>query len=235
MQDRLDEAGELKPRLQRSSGFGLPELELEIRPEPQSATRTLPDLYGVPRLEFLIVDPEFAFVAWEVTLEQLDETRAALGDDLYDARVLQLRLYDSNHAIAGFNLYGDSGRWFLQPALPGAVVSAVLGHASGEKFYELLRRGPLAFPRNHPSGAEHYLELHVEYERGPQGQLLLASRSRKRPQPWPDRLPLAALFGWESAESILGQGGPRDIGGSRGFTAGRSQPGPLMPAGNRDD
>jgi hypothetical protein len=244
MEDRAEDAGELKPRLQWSGALDQPQLELEVRPEPSAAASGLPDLYGIPRLEFLIVDPDFAFVAWEITGDQLRQAHATLGDEAFSARVLQLRLHDpDNHALAGFNLYGEAGRWFLQPGLPGAVVSAVLGYASGAQFYELLRRGPVAFPRNAPVDAEHFVELHVEYERGPHGQLLLASRNRRRPQPWPTQLSPAALAGWARLDGVDGiardgsePGGSWSTGSSRGLSsAGRIPVGPTVPAGDRDD
>jgi hypothetical protein len=196
LQDRFEATSDAARRQRPSSDMGTAKLELQVHTEPQLAAARLPELYGVDSFELLVVDPEYAFIAWEITPQALESAERALGAETFGSRVLQLRLYAAaadREALAGFNLYGESGRWFLRTGTPGQAVTAVLGYAAGQQFHELLRRGPVEFPRNTPVETERYAELQVVYERGPQGQLILAGLGRPQSQRWPSALPGAAL------------------------------------------
>lgn len=181
MQDRYEATSEAVRRRHPTSGSGEAHLVLAVQEPPARASAALPGQYGMLRFELLVVDPEWAFAAWEVP-----------GPS---GGVLQLRFYTADGtgpALSGFNLYGEQGRWFLHAALPGQRVEAALGWADGALFHELSRRGPIEFPRNFTVDAEHFEELQVEYERGPYGQLHLKMLQREQPQAWPARLPGAA-------------------------------------------
>lgn len=209
LQDRFEATSDAARRQHPSSAQGEVTLELQVHAEPSLAAATLPELYGIDSFEFLIVDPEYAFVSWEITPATLAAAAQALGPADFAGRALQLRIYASGTAatalsgsqakapvppaLAGFNLFGEVGRWFLRAGTPGQTTTVVLGYAAGAQFYELSRRGPVSFPRNTAVDAARYAELHVTYDRGPKGQLILAGLSRPQPQRWPAALPPAAV------------------------------------------
>jgi len=194
LQDRFEATSEVARRMHPSSDTGGVKLVLHVNHEPQAAA-SLPEHYGIDSFEFLVVDPEYAFASWEITPATLAAAQRALGTE-FAQRVLQLRIYppeSDSAALIGYNLFGDIGRWFLRGGAPGQDINAVLGFAAGSQFYELARRGPLCFPRNTPVEAARYAELHVVYERGPQGQLVLAGVQRPQARPWPATLSPAAM------------------------------------------
>src|SRR5437773_665937 len=117
LQDRFESTSDAARRIHPSSDAGGVKLELQVHAEPSLAAATLPDLYGVDSFDFLIVDPEFAFASWEITPAALHAAELSLGPADFSTRALQLRLYASGMdgpALAGFNLFGESGRWFLR-------------------------------------------------------------------------------------------------------------------------
>jgi hypothetical protein len=211
MQDRYEATSEVARRLHPTSQLGDACIELAVHYPPAPASASLPEAYGVLRFELLVVDPEWAFVIWEVPLTAIE-----------DGATLLLRFLEAgspNSALAGFNLYGGNGRWFVHAALPGRTVDAVLGWAVGMHFCELARRGPIHLPRNFTVDAEHFDELSVDYERGPGGQLLLRAAYRQQTLPWPAQLGPAA---YPSQALDWLDGADSDHPGSSGRNAARS-------------
>jgi hypothetical protein len=253
LQDRFEATSEAARRMHPSSDIGGAKLVLDIHPEPAAAA-ALPEYYGEDSFEFLVVDPEYAFASWEVSPATLAAAERELGAADFAGRMLQLRLYPSGPAasgetappaLTGYNLFGDCGRWFMRSAAPGRDVTAVLGFAAGTQFYELARRGPVSFPRNAPVEAERYAELHVDYERGPQGQLILAGLNRPRPRPWPATLSPAAYPpipldyldgqpGWGEAPGTSAQQAAQRLGGTSRGPGGSGGPAQRAAGGQSD-
>src|SRR5258708_40372283 len=105
LQDRFESTSDAARRIHPSSDTGGVKLELQVHAEPSLAAATLPDLYGSDSFEFLIVDPEFAFAAWEITPAGLSRAEQYLGPADFTSRALQLRLSASGTegpALAGF-------------------------------------------------------------------------------------------------------------------------------------
>ena len=80
------------PQHERGTSPGDFKLELGISQAPPPAKAKLPDTYGIPLLELLIVDTAYVFVSWEITPEQLQHARADIGEKSFEQRQLVLRL-----------------------------------------------------------------------------------------------------------------------------------------------
>src|SRR5438105_1084051 len=63
-------------------------------PAVAASRAELPQRYGIPLLELLVVDPQFIFISWEITQEQLDASRVALRED-FARRRLQVVLSEA--------------------------------------------------------------------------------------------------------------------------------------------
>ncbi|MCC7476875.1 DUF4912 domain-containing protein [bacterium] len=132
----------------------------------------LPRHYGLGLFEFLVVDPDFVFVSWELSEQQLAEARTSIGEEQWPQRRLVLRLLDAaqQQECARRELYGESGRWFVEAARPGAWLLAELGFEHGAGWHLLGSAGPLLLPRISPVDGE-FRELHVSYGAAPDGHL----------------------------------------------------------------
>jgi hypothetical protein len=145
----------------------------------------LPERYGIPLLELLVVDPYFVFISWEIPEAQLETARAHFGAE-FERRRLQVRLTDSESGatVAIRALYGELGRWFIRLDQPGVWLRAELHYVAGEAELLLNAAGPVFVPRDTPVEPLRYEELHVTYGRGATGELTLEAVERERPG-WP--------------------------------------------------
>ena len=64
-----------------SSPGGAKEPKLGVSPAPPPAHEALPERYGIPLLELLVVDTAYLFVSWEITPEQLAQAQSAMGGE----------------------------------------------------------------------------------------------------------------------------------------------------------
>jgi hypothetical protein len=169
------------------SGF-LPVHEGSQPPAPRvlASRAHLPERYGVPLLELLVVDPYFIFISWEIAQEQLDQARQHLGES-FEQRRLSVALIDaqSEQVVSTRELYGEVGRWFIQLNAPGRWIRAELHFRSVGAELSLNRAGPVFVPRDRPVEPEHWEELHVNYSRGEKGELRIESLGRQQADGWP--------------------------------------------------
>jgi hypothetical protein len=145
-------------------------------PELTNHRASLPERYGIPLLELLVVDAHFIFISWEVTTAQLDQARQLFGD-AFDIRRLQVTLTDSETGtpLGQRELYGDIGRWFIQLSQPGIWLRATLHFRHLELEMQLGEAGPVFIPRDTPLEPERWEELLVTYARSEKGELRLDS------------------------------------------------------------
>ena len=115
-----ESASDAEWRLQATSPGSAPQAEAEIASPPDQARASLPERYGIPLLELLVVNTEYVFISWEITDDQLAQARESLGRDAYERRRLLLCLTDA-----------DSGAVASAHELHGEVVHAAFA-AHGE-------------------------------------------------------------------------------------------------------
>lgn len=184
MATRLQSASGLGP-LPGSADFGpsgshialsegrLPEVPASNLPRGYN----LPERYGMPLLELLVVDPEFIFVSWEITDDQLTAARARFGKEGFQRRRLRIELFDTGGSapepLAARELYGEVGRWFIQLGRPDVWLRAELKFIYGGESLLLGQAGSVFVPREEPVEPTDYLELRVRYGRGSTGELTL--------------------------------------------------------------
>jgi hypothetical protein len=116
--------------------------------------------YGENRITAMALDPESAFLYWEVTDEGIAGARARLGSGGGDAWC-SLRVYDTTgRAFDGTNAkdYLDiqvdrrDRDYFVRIRRPGSSMHAEIGMKSHEGFFQpIARSGQVDFPRNQPS------------------------------------------------------------------------------------
>jgi hypothetical protein len=168
------------------SGF-LPLHEGSQPPAPVDVTRRahLPERYGIPLLELLVVDPYFIFVSWEIAEAQLEQARAIFGADFHNRR-LRVLLFDvgTDAQLSARELYGEVGRWFIQLNHPGVWLRAELEYQTGSAALTLNSAGPVFIPRDAPVEPERWEELFVIYGRSEKGELRIESIERDQPA-WP--------------------------------------------------
>lgn len=144
---------------------------------PPFTAQELPARYGMALFELLVVDPDFAFVSWEITDAQLEQARLDLGAELFEQRRLLLRFVleqQPDVLLASRELYGDTGRWFVELSQPDTWLRAELGFVAGSRWHLLASAGPVLMPRTEPVDGD-FIELQVEYGMAPDGQLTLTS------------------------------------------------------------
>jgi Domain of unknown function (DUF4912) len=149
--------------------------------------------------EFVVVDPGWVFLSWEITAEQREAARRAYGDEWYEARRLNVLFQNAGDSttISRAALYGDAGRWFEHLNAPGALVVARLGFECRGARYELSTAGPLQIPRLRPIEPHRFTEMQVAYAVDISG-----------------RLSIAATRDRQSAESPVGKPGVGAPGGA---------------------
>jgi hypothetical protein len=185
---KLEPTSDAHRRAMATSYIGEHVLDLAVAAQPAEVSEALPDRYGIPLLEFLLVDPGYVFVSWEVTPEQIDQAHNALGDEGFGKRRLKIRFREFTPDGEIFHiqeLFGDAGRWFLALFRPAVNVYAELGFQSGQEFFCLTRTGPLRMPRVETLEPETFDELKVSYGFGQHGRLLLLGIDRARNAAWP--------------------------------------------------
>jgi hypothetical protein len=148
----------------------------------------LPDRYGIPLFELLIVDTSYLFVSWEITPEQLAQAQSAMGDEAFAQRRLLLRI--AGEALPAepqltIELFGEQGRWFIEHGLTGRCIVAELGYDTAGAFYLLQATGPLSLPRDFVIEPASYDELRVRYGRGETGELTLLGIESHEDTSWP--------------------------------------------------
>jgi hypothetical protein len=182
------------PFYDRGTSSGAHKLDLGIRRPPESARAALPQAYGIALLELLIVDPEYVFVSWEITAEQLDQTRENLGIRDFEQRRLIIRLRNADNdgeILTEQELYGETGRWFIRHNLAGRRVTAELGFRPAQGFIRLSAAGPVELPRDFVVEPRQFEELHVQYGMGPTGELVIEGVRKREQDAWPEiNLPL---------------------------------------------
>lgn len=197
MVNRLESASEIPP-FERGTSPGVLHVELGIGRAPEPVTAALPESYGLPLLELLIVDTEFAFVSWEITSDQLERARTELGATGFEQRQLVLRVRSANASDriwAEQELYGERGRWFFRHQSAGMRVIAELGFRREDSFMQLQAAGPVELPRDTVIEPDQYDELHVRYGVGTTGEIMIESTNRLVQAHWPEvNLPQPAPY-----------------------------------------
>lgn len=164
------------------------ELKLGVSPAPPPARAALPERYGIPLFELLIVDTSYLFVSWEITPTQLTQVQSAMGDEAFAGRRLLLRIADETQPTEPLlrrELFGEQGRWFIQHGLTGRSIVAELGFDAAGAFHRLQATGPLSLPRNFVIEPTGYDELRVRYGRGKTGELTLLGIDSHMDADWP--------------------------------------------------
>jgi hypothetical protein len=159
-----------------SGSLPIQEGRLPVDPNPLVRRDTLPDRYGLPLLELLIVDPYFVFISWEITSQQLEDAQQWLGRG-FDGRRLMVALSDAESAtlITQRELYGDIGRWFVELNSPGVWLSSRLYFTSETGDFDLIQAGPAFVPRDTPVEPQRWEELQVTYAQSEKGELRLVA------------------------------------------------------------
>ena len=116
--------------------------------------------YGENRITAMVLDPDSAYLYWEVTDEGIADARARLGPGGRDAWC-NLRVYDTtDRAFDGTNAndYIDiqvdrrDRDYFVRVRRPGSSMHAEIGMRSHEGFFQpIARSGRADFPRTQPS------------------------------------------------------------------------------------
>lgn len=189
MSPRLEPTSDSQRKGHPTSYNGELELELGIGSPPAVVSDHLPEVYGRPLFEVLLVDPRYLFISWEVTTGQMQELQARLPSEQYQARKLVVKFMldgPNGETVNVSELYGEAGRWFIELGRPGANIYASLGYEAGAKYYEFNCAGPLAIPRDTPVEPTEYQELRVAYGLGQHGELVLLGLRHKSAASWPD-------------------------------------------------
>jgi hypothetical protein len=163
-------------------------LELGVSSAPPEAGVELPERYNLPLLELLVVDPQYVFISWEVTTQQVEDARLHFGDDLFNQRRLVLRLLDasSGETLMAQELYGELGRWFIGHTLAGRLVKGSLCFRAGTEYFPLVETGKLELPRDYTLEPERFDEMSIEYGFGPTGELVILELNPRCDLPWPE-------------------------------------------------
>ncbi len=186
MKDMKDATSQLRPWPHVSSDWGQAHLELGISTPPAQAEESLPERYGVPQLEVLIVDPEYLFLCWEISEEQIQQARQQFGQQLFQSRRLVAVVENSfGSALAEYELYGEQGRWFIRHTQFGEQVRIRLMFKSRKQTFELYLTGLVQLPRVIPVEPDYYQEIEVIYGIGSKGQLVLKGILEDSTAPWP--------------------------------------------------
>jgi hypothetical protein len=208
MSNRLNPAAALFLQSAPSSAGAQPTRPLAVAPQPKEAD-TLPEKYGVPALELLVVDPANVFISWEIADIQLDSAKAEMGE-LFDRRKLCLDIQiadESPELLVRIELFGEVGRWFISLPPVGRAIRASLYFDSEGKKYLLRDAGPVVLPRISAVEPESFVELHVAYSLGPGGRLSLAGISRSVPKVSPE-------FGVDTTQQAYPGSGQTGVAGS---------------------
>jgi hypothetical protein len=189
------------------------ELKLGVSPAPPPAREALPDRYGIPLFELLIVDTSYLFVSWEITPEQLAQAQSTMGEEAFAQRRLLLRIADEaqpTEPLLVSELFGEQGRWFIQHGLAGRRIIAELGYDAAGAFHRLQSTGPLSLPRDFVIEPTGYDELRVRYGRGETGELTLLGIESHEDRGWP-----AVSLPGPRAADLADQHQPYAVPGSR--------------------
>jgi hypothetical protein len=191
MTHKLEPTSDVHRRMHATSFMGDQMLEIGVSQPPVEAGYVLPEQYGMPLFELLVVDTDYVFISWELTQQQLEQAHNLLGEKAFRNRRLQLRFH-AEHASGSVllerELYGDIGRWFVRISQPGAVVVAQLGYAHGDTFHVFNTAGPVVIPRVELIEPACFEELEVSYGFGMHGRLMLLGTNKRSDSPWPDNL-----------------------------------------------
>jgi hypothetical protein len=169
-----------------SSNWGSASIELGISTPPPQAEESLPERYGIPLFEALIVDPEYIFLSWEVTEEQLRIARDLFGSKGFLVRRM-IAVLENEHGgvLAEYELYGETGRWFIRHNQFGEIVRFKLKFTALGQTLELNETKLLQLPRIYAVEPEFYQEIEVIYGIGGKGQLVLKGFLEDKTAPWP--------------------------------------------------
>jgi len=184
---KLESTSDTHRYLLATSHMGEHALDLGVAAPPQEAVLALPERYGIPLLELLVVDTRYVFVSWEITSEQMAQARLSLGKKAFASRKLKILFHRDTRegeVLLASELFGDIGRWFIRLDHPGTVVLAELLFISGPEGFLLSTAGPLSMPREEVVEPDEYDELRVSYGHGRHGRLILLGLDRRRAS-WP--------------------------------------------------
>jgi hypothetical protein len=189
MTGRLEGSSDIQLRSHATSYPGEQRLELGISAPPAEVQESLPERYNMPLLELLVVDTYFVFISWEVTKQQMAEAAEVFGAEVFTKRELVVRFQHDeppHEIVTKCELFGETGRWFVELAQPGASILAVLGFEAGGRFFQLNTAGPLALPRDQAVEPQEFTELRVAYGLGGHGELVILGLRHRPDAPWPD-------------------------------------------------
>jgi hypothetical protein len=191
MTHKLEPTSDVHRRMHATSFLGDSMLEVGISQQPDEAGFTLPERYGVPLFELLIVDTDYCYISWEITQNQLDTALRMLGEKAYRNRRLKVRFHDGSldgQILLERELYGESGRWFVRLSYPGKLVVAALGYAHGGTFHLFNSAGPVHIPRVEFVEPQCFEELEVSYGYGLHGRLMLLGINKREDTSWPESI-----------------------------------------------
>lgn len=191
MTHKLEPTSDVHRRMHATSFMGDSMLEIGISQPPDEAGFTLPERYGLPLFELLVVDTDYCYISWEITSNQLDAARSLLGEKAFRNRRLQVRFHEitvDGPVLLERELYGEVGRWFVRLSRPGSIVFADLGYAHGGTFHAFNCSGPVYIPRVDIIEPQYFEELEVSYGYGLHGRLILLGINRRDDAAWPESI-----------------------------------------------
>jgi hypothetical protein len=184
----------------------------------------LPWSYGEDRVTALVVDPDSAYVYWELTDDALAGARARLGaagaHGWCNLRVYDVtgRNFDGTNATTYFDVRveRDDREHFLTVRRPGSTLSVEIGVKTTEGYFQaIVRSGRVDFPRAAPS-PEASVEWAEVAPAGPPPPCVTPYRSRF-PGPEP---PVPGSDGGAGGGGLLGSAGHAGQGRAAGGTPG---------------
>src|SRR5512134_3460338 len=93
---------EMLLRAHATSFTGEQRIELGVSPTPPQVQEQLPERYGMPLFELLVVDTRYVFISWEVSAGQLEQTQRELTAPQFAARRLVARFYAADQPATPF-------------------------------------------------------------------------------------------------------------------------------------
>lgn len=111
------------------------------------------------RVYFLVKDPHWTWIWWQVTPETIDKTKALIGEGAAQAQ-FTLRILDvtdiifdgkNSHRFFDVEVHFFTDHWYLRIGESDRNYCVQVGFKVEGQFYPMVRSNTLSLPRDHPS------------------------------------------------------------------------------------
>jgi hypothetical protein len=111
------------------------------------------------RVYFLLKDPHWTWIWWQVTPETIDKTKTLIGEGAAQAqftlRILDVTdiIFDGKNSHRSFDVevHFFTDHWYLRIDESNRNYCVEVGFKVGSQFYPMVRSNTLGLPRDHPS------------------------------------------------------------------------------------